>query len=148
MNTTTAPATTSTDIDLIAAVEASPRFTVVRDAGHLAELLGFDVPSEDAISILNDTALASGKERGIVAAGVIERIVPDGVQIEEINCGTDAKVRGVFLHQDDVDHMALYFFDSTASVSVHIDSHDPDEAYDGLVTPTEMFDLIRTYYRA
>lgn len=72
--------------------------------------------------------------------------VIEGVQIEEINCGTDAKVRGVFLHQDDVDQVALYFFDRTASVSVHIDSDDPEEEHHGPHSPAEVFELIRAYY--
>src|SRR3990167_8125433 len=93
--TTTAP-TAHADVDLITALDAG--------------MLDFQTPSADALAILTNTAIASGRERGIIAAQIIERIVPDGVQIEEINCGRDAKVRGVFLHQDDVDHIAVYFF--------------------------------------
>jgi hypothetical protein len=131
--TTTAPQT-SADIDLVTALDAG--------------LLDFQRPAVESLEILSNIAIASGRERGIIAAQMIERLVPAGVQIEEINCGTDAKVRGVFLHQDDDDHIALYFFDRTASVSVHIDSDDPDEAHDGPMPPAEMFDLIRAYYRA
>ena len=116
------------DVDLITALDAS--------------LLDFQTPSADALAILADTAVASGRERGIIAAQVIERIVPDGVQIEEINCGRDAKVRGVFFHQDDVDHIALYFFDRTASVTVHIDADEPEQRHDAPVSPAQMFDLI------
>lgn len=130
--TTTAPV--HADVDLITALDAG--------------LLDFQKPSNHALAILGDTALASGRERGIVAAQVIERIVPDGVQIEEINCGAEAKVRGVFLHQDDEDHIALYFFDGTTSVSVQIDADDPAERHDGLVSPVEMFEIVRTYYSA
>jgi hypothetical protein len=126
--TTTAHA----DVDLITALDAG--------------LLDFQTPSADALAILTNTAIASGRERGIIAAQILERIVPDGVQIEEINCGRDAKARGVFLHQDDVDHIALYFFDRTASVTVHIDADEPDERHDAPVSPLEMFDLIRAYY--
>ena len=129
--TTTAP-TAHADVDLITALDAG--------------LLDFQTPSADALAILANTAIASGRERGIIAAQIIERIVPDGVQIEEINCGRDAKVRGVFLHQDDVDHIAIYFFDRTASVTVHIDADDPDERHDEPVSPARMFDLIRAYY--
>lgn len=120
------------DVDLIAALDAG--------------LLDFQTPSADTLAILSNIQIASGRERGIIAAQMIERIVPDGVQIEEINCGHDAKVRGVFLHQDDVDHIALYFFDRTASVTVHIDADDPDERHDAPVSPARMFELIRAYY--
>jgi hypothetical protein len=41
MNTTTA-----TDAEMIAALEASPDFTVVTDGAHLAELLGMDAAPE------------------------------------------------------------------------------------------------------
>jgi hypothetical protein len=145
--TTTAPATTDTDVDLIAALEASPDFTTVTGKEQLAALLGITVPSADTLAVLNDKALASGIERGIVAAGAIEAIVPDDVSIEEINVGSNAKVRGVFLHQDDVDQVALYFFDKTTSVSVHIESEDPDEECHEFLSPEEMFDRIRAYYR-
>ena len=145
--TTTTNAPITTDIDLIAALEASPEFTVVRDGNHLAELLAVQVPSADALAVLNDPALASGIERGIVAAGVLERVVPADVSIEEYTLGS-SRTRGVFLHQDGVDQIALHFLDGTAQVAVHIDSDDPDEAHDGFVTPTEMFALIRAYYRA
>lgn len=128
--TTTTPV--HADVDLITALDAG--------------LLDFQTPSADALAILGNTAVASGRERGIIAAQVIERIVPDGVQIEEINCGRDAKVRGVFLHQDDVDHIALYFFDRTASVTVHIDADEPEQRHDAPVSPARMFDLIRAYY--
>lgn len=143
--TTTAPATT--DIDLIAALDASPDFVTVNSPGHLADLLGITTPNEAALAILGDTALASGRERGIVAAGILERIVPDGVEIEELNLGTDSKVRGVFLHADGVDHIGIHFLDSTASVYVHIDG-DGEEHVDELMTPAEMFDAIRGYYGA
>jgi hypothetical protein len=129
--TTTAPQTTA-DVDLITALDAG--------------LLDFQRPSAESLEILSNIAIASGRERGIIAAQMIERIVPEGVQIEEINCGRDAKVRGVFLHQDDVDHVALYFFDRTASVSVHIESDDPDEEHHGPHSPAEVFELIRAYY--
>ena len=132
MTITTTQAQTHADVDLITALDAG--------------LLEVQIPSADTLAILGNTAIASGRERGIIAAQVIERIVPDGVQIEEINCGTDAKARGVFLHQDDADHIALYFFDRTASVMVHIDADEPDERHDGPVSPAEMFDLIRAYY--
>lgn len=128
--TTTTPV--HADVDLITALDAG--------------LLDFQTPSADALAILGNTAVASGRERGIIAAQVIERIVPDGVQIEEINCGRDAKVRGVFLHQDDVDHIAIYFFDRTASVTVHIDADEPEQRHDAPVSPARMFDLIRAYY--
>ena len=45
MNTTAA----ATDAEMIAALEASPDFTVVTDGAHLAELLGMDeIPADDA----------------------------------------------------------------------------------------------------
>lgn len=143
--TTTAPATT--DIDLILALEASDDFTTVRDGDHLADLLGLQVPSPDALAVLNDPALASGIERGIVAAGVIERLVPADVHIEEYTLGNRG-TRGVFLHQDGVDQIGLFFFAATAEVGVYIESDDPDEEHVGPASPAEMFDLIRAYYRA
>jgi hypothetical protein len=143
--TTTAPATT--DIDLIAALDASPDFVTVNSPGHLADLLGITTPNEAALAILGDTALASGRERGIIAAGILERIVPDGVDIEELNLGTDRKTRGVFLHADGVDQIGMHFLDGTASVWIHIDGDD-ESGYDGLATPAEMFDLVRGYYGA
>lgn len=129
--TATAPSKTA-DVDLITALDSG--------------LLDFQRPSAESLEILSNTAIASGRERGIIAAQMIERIVPEGVQIEEINCGRDGKARGVFLHRDDVDHVALYFFDRTASVSVHIESDDPDEEHHGPHTPAEVFELIRAYY--
>lgn len=129
--TTTAPSVHA-DVDLITALDSG--------------LLDFQRPSAESLEILSNTAIASGRERGIIAAQMIERIVPEGVQIEEINCGTDAKVRGVFLHQGDDDNVALYFHDRTASVVVHIESDDPDEEHHGPHTPAEVFELIRAYY--
>lgn len=146
--TTTAPA--QIDVDLITALDASPDFTVVNNPGHLAELLGIQTPNTAALAVLNDTALASGRERGIVAAGILERITPDDVLMEEANLGTDRKVRALFLYQDGPDapeQIALHFFDRTASIWVHIDSADEDEQYDGLMSPERMFDVIRAYYR-
>lgn len=128
--TTTAPVTH--DVDLVTALDAG--------------LLPFQTPSADLLAILNNKAIASGRERGIIAAQAIERIIPAGVAIEEINCGRDGKARGVFLHQNDEDDIALYFFDRTTSVSVHIDADDPDDRRDETVSPTEMFEIIRAYY--
>lgn len=145
MTTTTAPATT--DIDLIAALDASPDFVTVNSPGNLADLLGITTPGEAALAILGDTALASGRERGIVAAGILERIVPDGVEIEELNLGTDRRTRGVFLYRDGVDQIALSFLDRTARVWVHING-DGEEHVDELMTPAEMFDTVRGYYGA
>ena len=130
--TTTAPRTTTADVDLITALDSG--------------LLDFQRPSAESLEILSNTAIASGRERGIIAAQMLERIVPEGVQIEEINCGTDAKVRGVFLHQGDDDNVALYFHDRTASVVVHIESDDPEQEHHGPHTPAEVFELIRAYY--
>lgn len=45
MNTATAAAFSSDD-DLIAALEASPNFTTVTDADHLAEIFNIDLPSQ------------------------------------------------------------------------------------------------------
>lgn len=129
--TATAPRVRA-DVDLVMALDAG--------------LLDFQRPSAEALEILSNTAIASGRERGIIAAQMIERIVPEGVEIEEINCGTDAKVRGVFLHQGDDDNVALYFHDRTASVVVHIESDDPEEEHHGPHTPAEVFELIRAYY--
>lgn len=124
------------DVDLITAL----------DAGLIREI---QTPSADALAILANTALASGRERGIIAAGILERLVPNGVQIEEINLGRDRKVRGVFLHQDDTDHIALHFFDRTASVWVHVYNDSDDvEDFDDTVPVVEMFEMIRAYYRA
>lgn len=147
MTTTTAPVTTTSDDDLIAALTASDDFTVVRDGDHLADLLDVKIPSDDALAVLNDPALASGIERGIVAAGVLERLVPADVHIEEITYGSHHTTRGVFLHQDGVDQIALNFVDGTHEIAVHIDSHDPDEEHSGFETPQAMFDLVRAYYR-
>jgi hypothetical protein len=150
MTTTTTQATTTqaaTDVDLIAALDASPDFVTVNSPGHLADLLGITTPNQAALAILGDTALASGRERGIIAAGILERIVPDGVEIEELNLGTDRKTRGVFLHADGVDHIGMHFLDGTACVWIHIDGDD-ETSYDGLATPAEMFDLVRGYYGA
>lgn len=143
MNTTIAQA--PTDVDLIAALEASPDFVTVTDGAHLAELLGVQIPSDDALAVLNDKHLASGRERGIVAAGVLERIVPDDVAIEEYNLGSCT--RAVYLSQDDVEQIAVHFMDRTTEVAVHIESNDPDEEFHGFVTPAEMFDRVRAYYR-
>lgn len=145
MTTTTAPATT--DIDLIAALDASPDFVTVNSPGHLADLLGITTPNEAALAILGDTFLASGRERGIIAAGILERIVPDDVEIEELNLGTDRRTRGVFLYRDGVDQIALSFLDRTSSVWVHING-DGEEHVDELMTPAEMFDTVRGYYGA
>jgi hypothetical protein len=133
--TTAAPCTTTADVDLITALDAG--------------LLPIQTPSVDALVILGNTAIASARERGIIAAGILERIIPDGVQIEEINVGRNAKSRAVFLHQDDVDHIALYFFDHTSSVSVYIENDDPDKCrHEEFASPAEMFDLVRDYYDA
>jgi hypothetical protein len=133
--TTTAPRTTTADVDLITALDAG--------------LLPIQTPSVEALVILGNTAIASARERGIIAAGILERIVPDGVQIEEINVGRNAKSRAVFLHQDDVDQIALYFFDHTSSVSVYIENDDPDQCrHEEFASPAEMFDLVRDYYDA
>jgi hypothetical protein len=145
--TTTAAVQTTTDVDLIAALEASPDFTVVTDGTHLAQLLGIQVPSAAALEILNDTETASGIERGIVAAGVIERIVPSDVEIEEYNIGAQGKTRSVYLIQDGVEHIGINFLDRTHEVALHIDSDDPDTVFHGFVTPAEMFDMIRAYWR-
>lgn len=129
--TTTAPATTA-DVDLITALDAG--------------LLPFQTPSADLLAILNNKAIASGIERGIIAAQAIERIIPDGVEIEEINCGREGKARALFLHRNDEDDIALYFFDRTTSVSLHIDADDPAERRDEPVSPAEMFEIIHAYY--
>ena len=129
--TTTAPATTA-DVDLITALDAG--------------LLPFQTPSADLLAILNNKAIASGIERGIIAAQAIERIIPDGVEIEEINCGREGRARALFLHRNDEDDIALYFFDRTTSVSLHIDADDPAERRDEPVSPAEMFEVIRAYY--
>lgn len=129
--TTTAPATTA-DVDLITALDAG--------------LLPFQTPSADLLAILNNKAIASGRERGIIAAQAIGRIIPEGVEIEEINCGREGKARALFLHRNDEDDIALYFFDRTTSVSLHIDADDPADRRDEPVSPAEMFEIIRAYY--
>jgi hypothetical protein len=138
---------TTHDDALIAALDASPDFTTVTDGAHLAELLGVQVPSDATLAVLNTPALASAIERGIVAADTLRRIVPDDVQIEEVNYGTEQRTRGVFLYQDGVDQVAMSFVDGTHEIAVHIDSDDPDEEFSGFITPAEMFDLVKRYYR-
>lgn len=146
MNTTTAQVQPA-DADLLAVAAASPDFFTVNGPAHLADLLGIDVPDVTKLGILGDKAQASGIQRGVIAAGMLERIVPDGVRIEEYNLGAKRTTRGVFLHQDGVDQIAMYFLDTTAEVSVHIDGGDDGESFDRFVTPAEMFDLVRGYYQ-
>ncbi len=120
----------------------------VNTPGHLADLLGIEVPNRAALAVLNDTALASGRERGIIAADILDRITPDDVTIEQHNLGATRKTRGVFLYQDGADgreQIALHFFDHTPSVWVHID--EGDAAYfDDLVGVDTMFDMVAAYY--
>ena len=144
MNTTT---TQTTNAELLVALDASPDFVTVNGPGHLADLLGIEVPDVARFAILGDKALASGIERGIIAAGILERMVPEGVQIEEYNTGANLTTRGVFLHADGVDQIAMYFLDATAEVSVHIEGAAGQENFDRFITTDEMFDLVREYYK-
>lgn len=128
-------------------ISTTIRPTVDIDVVAAVELLDVQIPSANALAILNDTATASGIERGIVAAGVIERMVPAGVEMEEHNLGTGRRTRGVYLHQAGDEHMAMNFLDRTHEIGLHIDSHDPEEEFDGFVTPAELFEKIRAYYR-
>ena len=139
--------TQTTDAELLTALDASPDFVTVNGPGHLADMLGIDIPDVTTFAILGDKTLASGIERGIIAAGILERLVPDGVQIEEYNLGAKRTTRGVFLHQDGVDQIAMHFLDATAEVSVHIEADDPDQAFDRFITTDEMFELVRGYYK-
>jgi hypothetical protein len=52
MNITTAPATT--DDELLAALAASPDFTVVTDGDHLAALLGMDQAPADEVPVTTE----------------------------------------------------------------------------------------------
>ena len=87
-------------------------------------------PNAADITTLNDAGLASGIERGIIAAGILERMVPAGVRVEEHNLGAKRTTRGVFLHEGGEDQIALYFLDATAEVSVHIACYE-----DGRTSP-------------
>ena len=96
---------------------------------------------------LGDAVLASGIERGIIAAGILERMVPAGVQIEEYNLGAKRTSRGVFLHQGGVDQINMYFLDATAEVSVHIADYEDGENFDRFIPVAEMFEMVRAYYQ-
>lgn len=148
--TTTAPVHTTNDAELLAALDASPEFVTVNNPGHLADLLGIQTPSTAALAILGDTFLASGIERGIIAAGILDRITPDDVMMEEANLGADRRTRSVSLYQDGPDgheQITLSFLDRTPNVWVHIDGDDA-EHIDELMTPAAMFDAVRAYYRS
>lgn len=105
------------------------------------------IVTADVLGKLDDVAALSGIARGIVAAGVLGRMVPDGVQIEEYNLGGKRATRGVFLHDGGADQIALYFLDATAEVSVHIQADGTDEAFDRFIPAAEMFEVVRAYYR-
>jgi hypothetical protein len=105
-------------------------------------------PNAAELTILSDAALASGINRGIIAAGILERMVPDGVQIEEHNMGGKRTTRGVFLHEGGVDQINLYFLDATAEVSVHIEDYEDGENFDRFIPVAEMFDMVRAYYQS
>lgn len=102
----------------------------------------------ERLAILGDAASASGIERGIIAAGILDRMVPTGVQIEEYNLGAKCTTRGVFLHEGGVDQINMYFIDGTAEVSVHIENYEDGENFDRFITASEMFDMVRGYYAA
>lgn len=141
--------TTRPDVDLVIALDATPT-TPINTPGHLADLLNLQTPSTAALAILGDTRLASGIERGIIAAGILERITPDDVLIEEANLGADRRTRSVLLYQDGPDgreQITLSFLDRTPNVWVHIDGDDT-EHIDELMPPVEMFDVVRAYYRS
>jgi hypothetical protein len=102
----------------------------------------------DAAELTNlGDVLASGIERGIIAAGILERMVPAGVQIEELSMGAKRTTRGVFLHEGGVDQIAMYFLDATAEVSVHIEDYEDGENFDRFIPAAEMFDMVRAYYQ-
>lgn len=148
--TTTAPVQAVPDTDLIAALDASHRPVTVNSPGHLADLLDIQTPSPAALAILEDTFLASGIERGIIAAGILERITPPDVMMEEANLGADRRTRSVSLYQDGPagrEQITLSFLDRTSSVWVHIDGDD-GEHIDELMPPALMFDVVRAYYRS
>lgn len=104
-------------------------------------------PNDVELTTLSE-ADRSGIERGVIAAGILERMVPAGVQIEEYNLGSKCTTRGVFLHEGGVDQINMYFIDGTAEVSVHIEDYEDGENFDRFVTPAEMFELVRGYYAA
>jgi hypothetical protein len=99
------------------------------------------------LAILGDAVLASGIERGILAAGILERMIPAQVNIEEYNLGAKRTTRGVFLHQGSVDQIAMYFLDATAEVSVHIADFEDGENFDRFIPVAEMFEMVRAYYQ-
>lgn len=67
---TTATATAATDAELIAALEASPDFTVVTDGAHLAELLGMDeAPTPEEAKMAADIATV----RDVILARIAKR---------------------------------------------------------------------------
>lgn len=103
-------------------------------------------PNDAELTTLAD-ATRSGIERGVIAAGILERMIPAGVQIEEYNLGAKRTTRGVFLHQGGVDQINMYFLDATTEVSVHIEDYADGENFDRFVTAAEMFDMVRGYYR-
>lgn len=105
-------------------------------------------PNAAELTILNDATRASGIERGVIAAGILERMVPAGVQIEEYNLGAKRTSRGVFLHQGGVDQINMYFLDATAEVSVHIEDYEDGENFDRFIPAAEMFDMVRAYYQS
>lgn len=103
-------------------------------------------PNDVELTTLSEAA-RSGIERGIIAAGILERMVPAGVQIEEYNLGAKLTSRGVFLHQGGVDQINMYFLDGTAEVSVHIENYEDGENFDRFIPVTEMFDMVSVYYQ-
>jgi hypothetical protein len=136
--TTTAPAHTTPDV--LTAIGAAPRFT----AGQLDAT----APSADLLAVLGDAYTWSGIQRGTAAAAALQRLVPAGVQVEECDLGAGRTTRGVFLHPGGPDHIALYFLDATAEVSVHIDNYADGENFDRFVPAAEVFDLVRAFYRS
>lgn len=118
----------------------------IRDSDPTPRVLDIRIPSADALAVLYDIALASGIERGIVAAGVLERLAPYGVELDERTCGTNRDMRCVYLHHESFGEVSVMFFHHTASVMVHIDADDDCDTVDGMYTPEQMFDLVRAHY--
>lgn len=103
-------------------------------------------PNDVELTTLSEAA-RSGIERGVIAAGILDRMVPTGVQIEEYNLGAKCTTRGVFLHQGGVDQINMYFIDGTSEVSVHIEDYEDGENFDRFIPVMEMLDMVRGYYQ-